>query len=101
MGDGLPPGELLAREAPEALQTIKAIAPASWSYDNYDTTLLLKTPHVHVHTVTVGHEETILAELETASLRAGLYNTRDALQGAGGDLSPTFLPGYGPCVLKY
>lgn len=36
---------------------------------------------VRVHAMTVGYGEM-------------------ALQGAGGELSPTFLSGYGPCVLK-
>lgn len=46
----LPPCELLAREAPEAPQTIKAIATAVGCMPELDNTQLLKIPHGHVLT---------------------------------------------------
>ena len=83
----LPFCESLAREAPETPQIIKAIATAFSCMPGLDSdTLLLKTPHMHALTVEHGDIK--------------LHWSDRAVGAAGGELSPAFQLGYGPCVLK-
>ena len=62
-------------------------------------TLLPKISHVRAWTV--GHEEIAGTEMETHTLLTGFVVPEVTMQAAGGELSPTFLLGYLPCVLKY